>query len=111
MRKGGTVQAVRAIMSCRTGAAERADVERVLAAMGWCPNHSDDSPYLLGRRAELMARLPGAVRDEIAGCDPVPITTFPNVWGLASFDRRHALLLCPFSDDLELMKQQCVPAA
>jgi hypothetical protein len=98
-------------MSCRTGAVERADVERVVAAMGWCPNHPDGSPYLLGRRADLMARLPDEVREEIAACDPVPITTFPNVWGLASFDRRHALLLCLFSDDLELMKQQCVQTA
>jgi hypothetical protein len=43
--------------------------------------------------------------------DPVLITTFPNVWGLASFDRRDALLLCLFSDDLEVLKQQCVHAA
>ena len=39
------------------------------------------------------------------------ITTFPNVWGLASFDRRHVLLLCLFSDDLEVVKQQCVQVA
>lgn len=45
-------------MSCRTGPVERADVERVLAAMGWCPNHPDDSPCLLGRGADLVARLP-----------------------------------------------------
>jgi hypothetical protein len=43
--------------------------------------------------------------------DPVLITTFPNVWGLASFDRRDALLLCLFSDDLAVLKQQCVHAA
>jgi hypothetical protein len=111
MRKGGTVQAVRAIMSCRTGPVERAEVERVFTAMGWRPNHPDDSPYLLGRQADLVARLPDEVRDEIVAGDPVPITPFPSVWGLASFDRRHALLLCLFSNDLELMKQQCVHAA
>jgi hypothetical protein len=98
-------------MSCRTGPVARADVERVLAAMGWCPDHPDDSPYLLARRAELMARLPEAVRADVAAGNPVLVTTFPNVWGLASFDRRHALLLCLFSDDLELVKRQCAHAA
>jgi hypothetical protein len=98
-------------MSCRTGPVDRADVERVLAAMGWCPDHPDDSPYLRNRRAELMARLPDAVRPELAAGDPVLVTTFPNVWGLASFDRRHVLQLCLFSDDLEVAKQQCVHAA
>jgi hypothetical protein len=98
-------------MSCRTGPVQRADVERVLAAMGWCPDHPDGSSYLHHRRAELVARLPGAVQAELAACDPVLITTFPNVWGLASFDRRHVLLLCLFSDDLEVVKQQCVQVA
>jgi hypothetical protein len=98
-------------MSCRTGPVPRAAVEGVLAAMGWCPDHPDDSPYLLGRRADLMARLPDAVRAELTACDPVLITTFPNVWGLASFDRRHVLLLCLFGDDLEVVKQQCVQVA
>lgn len=98
-------------MSCRTAAVGRPDVERVLAAMGWLPDHPDDSPYLRGRRAELMSRLPEAVRADVAARDPVLITTFPNVWGLASFDRRHVLLLCLFSDDLEVMKQQCAHAA
>ena len=98
-------------MSCRTGPVEREAVERVLAAMGWRPDHPDDSPYLLGRRAELVAKLPGALRAELVARDPVLITTFPNVWGLASFDRRHVLLLCLFSDDLEVVKQQCVQVA
>jgi hypothetical protein len=98
-------------MSCRTGPVQRADVERVLAAMGWCPDHPDGSPYLHRRRAELVDRLPGTVRAELTACDPVLITTFPNVWGLASFDRRHVLLLCLFSDDLEVVKQQCVQVA
>jgi hypothetical protein len=99
------------MMSCRTGPAERAGVERALAAMGWCPDHPDDSPYLHGRRAEMVAKLPDPVRAELATRDPVLITTFPSVWGLASFDRRDALLLCLFSDDLEVLKQQCVHAA
>jgi hypothetical protein len=99
------------MLSCRTGRADRTDVERALAAMGWCPDHPDHSPYLQGRRAELVAKLPDAVRDELLTRDPVLITTFPNVWGLASFDRRETLLLCLFSDDLEVLKQQCVHAA
>jgi hypothetical protein len=99
------------MMSCRTGPAERADVEHALAAMGWCPDHPDDSPYLHTRRAELFTKLPDPVRAELVMRDPVLITTFPNVWGLASFDRREALLLCLFSDDLEVLKQQCVHVA
>jgi len=99
------------MLSCRTGPAGRADVERALAAMGWCPDHADDSPYLRGRRAEMVAKLPESVRDELVLRDPVLITTFPNVWGLASFDRRGSLLLCLFNDDLEVLKQQCVQAA
>jgi hypothetical protein len=99
------------MLSCRTGRADRAEVERALAAMGWCPDHPDDSPYLRGRRAEMVAKLPDSVRTELVMRDPVLITTFPNVWGLASFDRRDALLLCLFSDDLEVLKQQCVHAA
>lgn len=98
-------------MSCRTGPAGRATVERVLAAMGWRPDHPEDSPYLRDRRAELEAKLPDPVRAELTAHRPVLITTFPNVWGLASFDRRDALLLCLFSDDLEVLKQQCVQAA
>jgi hypothetical protein len=98
------------MMSCRTGPAERAEVESVLAAMGWCPDHPDDSPYLHTRRAEMLAKLPDPIRAELAMCDPVLITTYPNVWGLASFDRREALLLCLFSDDLEVLKQQCTHA-
>jgi hypothetical protein len=99
------------MMSCRTGPVERALVERVLAAMGWCPDHPGDSPYLHARRAEVLAKLPDQVRADLAARDPVLITTFPNVWGLASFDRHHVLLLCLFSDDLEVVKQQCVQAA
>jgi hypothetical protein len=98
-------------MSCRTGPVERAAVEHVLAAMGWCPDHPDDSAYLRDRRDELMAKLPDAVRAELAARDPVLITTFPNVWGLVSFDRRQALLLCLFSDDLEVLRQQCAQIA
>ncbi len=98
-------------MSCRTGPAERAWVERALAAMGWCPDHPEDSPFLNTRRAEVVAKLPDPVRAEITTRDPLLITTFPNVWGLASFDRRDALLLCLFSDDLEVLKQQCAHAA
>lgn len=94
-------------MSCRTGSVERAAVEYALAAMGWCPDHTDDSPYLQSRRAELEAKLPEAVRAELMMRDPVLITTFPNVWGLASFDRRGALLFCLFGDDLAVLKEQC----
>lgn len=97
-------------MSCRTGSADRATVEQVLTAMGWCPDHPDDSPYLLSRRAEVVAKLPDAVRADLLMRDPVLITTFPNVWGLASFDRRGALLLCLFGDDLAALKDQCVHA-
>lgn len=95
-------------MSCRTGSADRATIEHVLAAMGWCPDHPDDSPYLRSRRAEIEAKLPEAVRADLMLRDPVLITTFPNVWGLASFDRRGALLLCLFGDDLAALKEQCV---
>lgn len=98
-------------MSCRTGAVPRARVEHVLAAMGWCPDHPDDSPYLRARRAEVLAKLPDPVRADLTARDPVLITTFPNVWGLASFDRRDMLLLCLFGDDLEVVKQQCAHAA
>ncbi|GAA2614006.1 hypothetical protein Adu01nite_06660 [Paractinoplanes durhamensis] len=97
-------------MSCRTGSADRATVEQALAAMGWCPDHPDDSPYLRGRRAEIVAKLPETVRADLMMRDPVLITTFPNVWGLASFDRRGALLLCLFGDDLAALKDQCVHA-
>jgi hypothetical protein len=104
-------KAVRAMLSCRTGTADRTDVVRALAAMGWCPDHPDDSPYLRGRRADMVAKLPDSVRAELVMRDPLLITTFPNVWGLASFDRRDSLVLCLFSDDLEVLKQQCVHAA
>jgi hypothetical protein len=99
------------MMACRTGPVGRAQVERVLAAMGWCPDHPDDSPYLHTRRADTIARLPEPVRAELAAHDPVLITTFPNVWGLASFERREVLVLCLFSDDLETVKQQCAHVA
>jgi hypothetical protein len=99
------------MMSCRTGSADRATVGHALAAMGWCPDHPDDSPYLRSRRAEIVAKLPDTVRAELVSRDPVLITTFPNVWGLASFDRRGVLLLCLFGDDLEALKQQCAHAA
>jgi hypothetical protein len=99
------------MMSCRTGSADRPTVERALAAMGWCPDHPDDSPYLRSRRAEIAAKLPESVRAELMMRDPVLITTFPNVWGLASFDRRGALLLCLFGDDLAALKEQCAHAA
>jgi hypothetical protein len=99
------------MMSCRTGPVSRAEVERVLAALGWCPDHPEGSPYLQARRAEVLAKLPEQVRADVAARDPVLITTFPNVWGLASFDRRNVLLLCLFSDDLEVVKQQCGQAA
>jgi hypothetical protein len=98
-------------MSCRTGSADRATVEHALAAMGWCPDHPGDSPYLQSRRAEIVAKLPESVRAELMMRDPVLITTFPNVWGLASFDRRGALLLCLFGDDLAVLKEQCAHAA
>ena len=98
-------------MSCRTGALDRAEVEGVLAAMGWCPDHPSDSEYLRAKLAAVLARLPDSVRADVAGLDPVLITTFPNVWGLASFDRRHVLMLCLFGDDLEVVKQQCTQIA
>jgi len=94
-------------MSCRTGPADRGQVERVLAAAGWCPDHPEDSAYIRTKKSEVLAKLPDPVRAEVAARDPVLITTFPNVWGLASFDRRHLLVLCLFSDDLEVVKQQC----
>jgi hypothetical protein len=46
------------------------------------------------------------VRAELSAKDPLLITTFPSVWGLASFDRRQLLVLCLLGDDLEIMKQQ-----
>ena len=98
-------------MSCRTGDLGRAQVEAVLAGMGWCPDHADDSEYVRGKMAGVLARLPEAVRAEIAAQDPVLITTFPHVWGLASFDRRHVLVLCLLGDDLEVVKQQCTQIA
>jgi hypothetical protein len=98
-------------MSCRTGAADRPAVEHALAAMGWCPDHPDDSPYLQSRRAEIEAKLPDSMRVDLVVRNATLITTFPNVWGLASFDRRGLLLLCLFGDDLETLKQQCVHAA
>jgi hypothetical protein len=102
---------VRAMMSCRTGPVDRARIEGVLAAMGWCPDHPDDSPYLQARRCEVLAKLPDPLRADLAARDPVLITTFPNVWGLASFDRSQLLLLCLFSDDLEVVQRQCVHVA
>jgi hypothetical protein len=98
-------------MSCRTGTVERADVERVLVEMGWSPDHPEDSEYLASKKAEIVARLPEQIRAEITALDPVLITTFPNVWGLASFDRRNLLLLVLFADDLSVIKQQCAQVA
>jgi hypothetical protein len=98
-------------MSCRTGAQERAGVESVLAEMGWCPNHPEDSEYLKRKMAAVLARLPDPVRAEIATLDPVLISTYPNVWGLASFDRRNMLTLCLLGDDLDVVKQQCTQIA
>jgi hypothetical protein len=103
--------AVRVMMSCRTGGIERAQVEGVLAEMGWCPNHPEGSEYLRGKMERVLARLPDPVRAELASTDPVLITTFPNVWGLASFDRRHLLMLCLLGDDLDVVKQQCTQIA
>jgi hypothetical protein len=99
------------MMTCRTGLLERAQVEGVLTEMGWCPDHPGDSAYLKAKMAGVLARLPDAVRAEIAALDPVLITTYPNVWGLASFDRSHLLLLCLLGDDLEVVKQQCTQIA
>jgi hypothetical protein len=99
------------MMSCRTGELGRAQVEAVLAGMGWCPDHPADSDYIRTTRAGVLARLPDPVRAEIAAHDPVLITTFPHVWGLASFDRRHVLVLCLLGDDLEVVKQQCTQIA
>jgi hypothetical protein len=98
-------------MSCRIGELDRAQVEAVLAGMGWCPDHPGDSEYLRGKMAGVLARLPESVRAEVAAQDPVLITTFPQVWGLASFDRRHVLVLCLLGDDLEVIKQQCTQIA
>ena len=98
-------------MTCRTGGLARGDVEGVLAEMGWRPDHADDSDYLRQKRAAVLARLPEHLRAEIAARDPVLITTFPNVWGLASFDRRQSLTLCLFGDDLEVVKQQSTQIA
>jgi len=98
-------------MSCRTGVIERARIESVLAEMGWCPNHPEESEYIRGKMAGVLARLPESVRAEIAARDPVLITTYPHVWGLASFDRRHVLVLCVLGDDLEVVKQQCAQIA
>lgn len=97
-------------MSCRTGPADRPSVEHTLAGLGWCPDHQEDSAYLRDRRAEMTARLPESVRPELLINDPVLITTFPNVWGFASFGRREALVLCLFSDDLAVLQQQCAHA-
>jgi hypothetical protein len=99
------------MMACRTGPVDRAQVEAVFAAMGWCPDQLDDSPYLRTRRAETIARVPEQVRADLLGPDPVLITTFPNVWGLASFERRGTLVLCLFSDDLSTVQQQCARVA
>jgi hypothetical protein len=99
------------MMSCRTGLTERAAVEGVLAEMGWCPDHPEDSEYLSRKMAEVLAKLPDQVRAEIAARNPVLITTFPNVWGLASFDRRQLLVLCLLGDDLDVVKQQCTQIA
>jgi len=98
-------------MSVRTGALDRAQVESVLAEMGWCPSHARDSEYVRGKMAGVLARLPDRVRTEIASMDPVLITTFPHIWGLASFDRRQVLVLCLLGDDLEVVKQQCTQIA
>jgi hypothetical protein len=99
------------MMSCRTGVTDRAQVEGVLAEMGWCPDHPAGSEYLSRKMAEVQAKLPDQVRAEIASMNPVLITTFPNVWGLASFDRRHLLVLCLLGDDLDVVKQQCTQIA
>lgn len=101
---------MRALLSCRTGPADRTSVEHALATLGWCPDHPDDSAYLRERRAELTAKLPEPMRPELLKLDPVLITTFPNVWGFASFDRREALVLCLFGDDLAVLQQQCAHA-
>jgi hypothetical protein len=99
------------MMSCRTGGLGRAQVEGVLAEMGWCPDHPGDSEYIRGKMAGVLARLPDPVRAEIASMDPVLITTFPHIWGLASFDRRNVLVLCLLGDDLEVVQQQCTQIA
>ena len=98
-------------MSCRTGVLDREQVESVLAEMGWCPSHPEGSEYIRGKMAGVLARLPDSVRAEIASMDPVLITTFPHVWGLASFDRQNVLVLCLLGDDLEVVKQQCTQIA
>jgi hypothetical protein len=94
------------MMSCRTGLLSREQVESTLAELGWCPDHDEDSAYLRQKKADVLARLPGPVQAELAAKDPVLITTFPNVWGLASFDRRNLLVLCLLGDDLEMIKRQ-----
>jgi hypothetical protein len=78
-------------------------VRNVLAGLGWLPT---DHAFAQTKLKEIIERLPGTIRDEVAGAKPILITTRPGTWGVVSHEKHNRLHIRLLHSDLQTLREE-----
>lgn len=78
-------------------------VRNVLAGLGWMPS---DVKFSKVKLTEIIDRLPSTIREQVAGANPVLISTRPGTWGIVSHENRNRLHIRLLHDDLQTLREE-----
>lgn len=78
-------------------------VRSVLAGLGWLPT---DHEFARTKLKEIIDRLPTPIRDQVAGANPILITTRPGTWGVVSHENRNRLHVRLLHSDLQTLREE-----
>jgi hypothetical protein len=83
-------------------------LKNVLSTLGWLPT---DVEFAARKLAEIIDRLPGTIRDQVAGANPILISTRPGTWGIVSNENRNRLHIRLLHDDLQTLREEAEDVA
>ncbi|WP_143116018.1 hypothetical protein [Lentzea xinjiangensis] len=75
----------------------------MLSELGWLPT---DAGFAAAKLAEIIEHLPGTIRAQVAGAEPILISTRPGTWGIVSHENSRRLHIRLLHDDLQTLREE-----
>lgn len=78
-------------------------IRNVLSGLGWLLT---DDEFAKKKLAECIQRMPETIRDQIAGANPILISTRPGTWGVVSHEQRNRVHIRLLHNDLQTLREE-----
>jgi hypothetical protein len=77
------------------------DLRTMLGGLGWLPT---DEYFAKDKLDAVIQRMPDTIRSQIAGANPILVTTRPGTWGIVSMENRNRIFVRLLHDDLATLR-------